>query len=435
MKNAIVYGAGVSGLGAKKLLEDSGYKVYLVDDNTGINSEDALELLEKIDIFVKSPGIPYTRLVLEARSKNIEIIDEIELAYREIIKLETKPKIIAITGTNGKTTVTSKIKEMLEYAGKRSRYAGNIGSSFAELVLEIKGGLEIEYIALELSSYQLENLDSFRADISIIINLAPDHLDRYDTLEDYYKAKLNITSNQGGEDYFILNKDSKEVKKRINNIKSKVYSISREEKSDLYVKQGSIYRGNIELVEVEKLSLKGEHNLENNLFILGVGSIIGLENKEMVSFLCNTSSLEHRMEEFLLFENTIFINDSKGTNIDSTNFAIGAYNRPILICGGVDKKLDLTPLMEKIFLEVSSVYLIGEIASKIEDGLRSRGYEGNIYNLQTLEKVVDHLGKHLDTSKNNIVLLSPATASFDQFKNYIVRGREFKRLIIEEFSK
>ena len=164
MKKAMVFGAGVSGLGAYRLLEKIGYDVILVDDKKGISSKEGLEYLDEIEIFIKSPGVPYNELVLEAKRKGIEVIDEIELSYRYMLKyMGKKSKIIAITGTNGKTTTTTKVTELLKYAGYKAEYAGNIGVSFADLLLKNE---DLDYVVLELSSYQLENLDSFKADIS-----------------------------------------------------------------------------------------------------------------------------------------------------------------------------------------------------------------------------------------------------------------------------
>ena len=194
MKKAMVFGAGVSGLGAYRLLEKIGYDVILVDDKKGVSSKEALEYLDEIEIFIKSPGVPYNELVLEAKRKGIEVIDEIELSYRYMLKyMGKKSKIIAITGTNGKTTTTTKVTELLKYAGYKAEYAGNIGVSFADLLLKND---DLDYVVLELSSYQLENLDSFKADIALIINLAPDHLSRYKSVDEYYDTKFNIGKNQ-----------------------------------------------------------------------------------------------------------------------------------------------------------------------------------------------------------------------------------------------
>ena len=189
MKKAMVFGAGISGVGAKKLLEHLNYNVILVDDKLGVSSEEGKKLLGDIELFIKSPGVPYNELVLEAKKNQIKIIDEIELCYEYMVQYNVNSKIIAITGTNGKTTTTTKITELLQYCGYRAEYAGNIGKSFAELLLEKK---ELDYIVLELSSFQLENLIEFKPFISMVINLTPDHLVRYNSVDEYYDTKFNI---------------------------------------------------------------------------------------------------------------------------------------------------------------------------------------------------------------------------------------------------
>lgn len=436
MKKAMVFGGGVSGNGAKKLLENIGYEVILVDDKIGVSSSEGIKLLPEIEIFIKSPGTPYSELVKDAKKMGIEVIDEVELAYRYMKDFGIKSKIIAITGTNGKTTTTTKIKELLDYAGFRVKYAGNIGTSFAELVLENK---TLDYIVLELSSYQLENVKEFKADIAIVINLAPDHLDRYEKVEDYYDAKFNIANNQGKEDNFILNIGCAESVLRQNKINAELYKVSLnllDEFQDAYVKSGKLFFRDEYILDASNLSLKGRHNLENTLFIVTVGKILGISADVMREFLYHTGSLEHRMEKFFDYGEVIFINDSKGTNVESTRFAIEAYDNPILICGGVDKKLDLAPLASIIKEKVKSVYLIGQIAPLIEKELLKIDYpSSSIYNCGKLEEVVKLLKKNLNKDLKEVVLLSPATASFDQFKNYEERGKIFKKLIVENFTE
>ncbi len=437
MKRAMVYGAGMSGIGAQKLLMEMGYDVLLVDDKKAVSSEEALKHLEGTSLFIKSPGIPYTELVVRAKEAGIEVIDELELAYRELSGMEKMPKIIAVTGTNGKTTVTTKIKEMLEFCGRRSEYAGNIGRSFAELVLEIKGGKKLDYIVLEMSSYQLENLDTFKADIAMVVNLAPDHLDRYREAEEYYDTKMNITMNQGDKDYFILNLDSHEIVERKIRAAAQRVTVSRKDREAMIHCEGEgVVSDGERVADSDKFSLKGKHNLENQLFIIAVARIEGLEWNKVREFLYNTGSLEHRMEEFYTRGKTLFVNDSKGTNLESTLMAVGAYEDPIVILGGVDKKLDLTPLVKGVGAQAKAVYLIGEIGDELERLFLEAGYPREaLYNEGTLDKVVERLHEVIDTERKNTVLLSPATASFDQFKSYIQRGDRFRELIRKYFRK
>ena len=210
MEKAVVFGAGLSGLGAKELLEKKGYEVYLVDDKNGMPSSEAVELLdkEKIEFIVKSPGIPWkVELLVKAKDKNIKIISEIDLAYKYMDK---NIKVISFTGTNGKTTTATKMYELLEYAGKKVKLAGNAGFSFAKLVADEE---DLEYIVLELSSYQLENDPQIHSYIAGIINLTPDHLARYDSVEDYYITKFNIFSRQTEQDFALINLDDEVFQK------------------------------------------------------------------------------------------------------------------------------------------------------------------------------------------------------------------------------
>ena len=231
MKKAIVFGNGVSGKGAKKLLESEGVQVVLVDDKTGVSSADALEMLDEIDLFIKSPGIPFDNsLVKKACEKNIDVIDEIELGYRYIKEKNLPTKIVAITGSNGKTTTTSKTTELLQKAGYKAMHAGNIGNSLAELILENK---DLEFAVLELSSFQLEGIKDFRPNISLIVNLSPDHLDRYAVVDEYYDAKFNICKNQKDEDIFIYNLNDDETLKRLEkNVHCKTIGVTVDKRKD-----------------------------------------------------------------------------------------------------------------------------------------------------------------------------------------------------------
>ena len=437
MKKAMIYGAGISGRSVKKLLEEMKWETVLVDDRIGISSTDAVAYLEGIDLFIKSPGIPYNDLIKKVEKKGIKVVDEVEVAYNYMKKTSTT-KIIAITGTNGKTTTTSKLAELLNIAGIRSIAAGNIGIPYSEAVLEKD---KYEYIVLELSSYQLENLYEFKADIAMIINLAPDHLDRYRDADEYYDTKFNVGMNQNLRNKFIVNIDDTEIMKRLDRINGEILKLSLEESSDICLSENNLYFKGRQITPIDKFSLKGRHNLQNILFIAGVAKLIGIDNKIIINFLQNTENLEHRMEEFYTYksENSRikFINDSKGTNLESTMKAIGAFKRPILICGGCDKNLELTPLIKEIKKSVKEVYLIGELAPKLEKQLLESGYpEDEIYNLGRLEKVIDKLEEKKKKQQGELtVLLSPATSSFDQFKSFEERGRIFKKLVLEKFKK
>lgn len=436
MKKAIVFGAGISGTGSKKMLNKLGYDVVLIDDKLGLSSKIGMEIIknEKIDIFVKSPGVPYTEFVKKAKEKAIEIVDDIELAYRYKEENKIKGKIIAITGTNGKTTITSKVQELLEMRGYKAKACGNIGFSFSETILKNQ---ELDFYVLELSSYQLENIKKFKPDIAVIVNLAPDHLNRYEGVDNYYNTKFKIAMNQNKEDYLIINSNCKESIKRVEGTKSKILYVGLEKKNSIqkaWSENGFLVYENEKILDEKLVTLKGKHNLENMLFIVCIAKILKISNESIINFLYSTKTLEHRMENFHIWGNSTFINDSKGTNIESTILAIEAYENPILICGGSDKKLDLKPLVKSIIKKVKKVYLIGEIADELEKKLLNEGYKREcISNLKELKKVVKELKQTLDKNEKNIILLSPATASFDQFKNFEERGKIFKEMIITNF--
>ena len=436
MKKAMIYGIGISGKSVKKLLEEMKWETVFVDDGIGILPTDAVAYLEDIDLFIKSPGIPYNDLIKKVEKKGIKVVNEIEVAYN-YMKKNSKTKIIAVTGTIGKTTTTSKISGLLNAAGIKSIAAGNIGVPYSEVVMEKD---KYEYIVLELSSYQLENLYEFKADIAMIINLAPDHLNRYKDKYEYYDTKFNVGMNQSCEDNFIVNIDDVEIMKRLNRISGKLLKISLEETSDVYVLKNKLYFKDNQITDIDNFSLKGRHNLQNILFIVGVSKLIGIDNKIITKFLKNTVSLEHRMEEFYIYKNKNikFVNDSKGTNLESTIKAIEAFEKPILICGGCDKNLELEPLIKTIKENVREIYLIGELSLKIEKELSIVKYpKENIHNLKTLEKVMSVLGtklKNIDYEEETTILFSPASSSFDQFKNYEERGKIFKKLVLEIFK-
>ena len=452
MEKAVVFGAGLSGLGAKELLEKKGYEVYLVDDKNGMPSSEAMELLdkEKIEFIVKSPGIPWkVELLVKAKDKNIKIISEIDLAYKYMDK---KIKVISFTGTNGKTTTATKMYELLEYAGKKARLAGNAGFSFAKLVADEE---DLEYIVLELSSYQLENNPQIHSHIAGIINLTPDHLARYDSVEDYYITKFNIFSRQTEQDFALINLDDEVFKKLYDekelwkNIKSEKIYLSKEKKGNVFVMDGIIYTmKNLEkkadevkdediheyaeaLIPVRELSLKGSHNLENMLFLIGTAKILGIPDEKTAEFLKTTKALEHRLENFFIKGKTVFINDSKGTNVESTLKAIDSFdNSIILILGGDDKKISNRELVERIKERVDSVYLIGDNAPLLIKDMEEMGYK-NYRNMETLENILDYFKKNMDFSKEQTVLFSPATSSFCQFKNFEHRGNVFKELTVK----
>lgn len=452
MEKALVFGAGLSGLGAKELLEKKGYEVYLIDDKVAKTSKEGIEILnnEKIEFIVKSPGIPWKAELLQvAKEKNVQVISEIDLAYKYMDK---NIKVFSITGTNGKTTTATKIYELLDFAGYKARLAGNAGFSFAKLVADEE---PLEYVVLELSSYQLENNPQIHSNIAGIINLTPDHLTRYKTVEDYYITKFNIFSKQTEDDFALINLDDpvflglverEEIKSLM---KAKNVYLSKEKKGNIFVYNGEIRIMNdladraenlseseiLEksrfLIKVEDLALKGVHNLENMLFLIGVAAIVKVPDEKVVEFLSSTKALEHRLENFFVKGNTTFINDSKGTNVESTLKAIDSFNNDIImILGGDDKKIDNTELVKRIAEKVKRVYLIGDNAPLLINDMEKINYK-NYKNLETLENVLNYIKENEDFEKDQTILFSPATSSFCQFRSFEHRGKVFKELTVK----
>ena len=450
-KKGIVFGAGLSGLGAKELLEKNEYKVYLIDDKAAMPSEEGIRLLneEEIEFVVKSPGIPWKAELLKvAKEKNVKVISEIDLAYKYVDK---NIKIISFTGTNGKTTTSTKMAELLNFAGFRAKLAGNAGFSFAKLVADEE---ELDYIVLELSSYQLENNPQIHSNIAGIINLTPDHLTRYNSVEDYYITKFAIFDKQTEDDFALINLDDEvfaglyersDIKEKIK--AQKVY-LSKEAKGTVFVYENNIrimkdlskrvdeipnFDEKIDeiseiLLKTEELSLKGRHNLENMLFLISSAKILNVKNEKIAEFLKSTTALEHRLENFFVKGNTTFINDSKGTNVESTLKAIDSFNNTIImILGGDDKKIDNMPLIKRVKEQVDFVYLIGDNAQILINDMEKVGYK-NYKNLETVENVLNYLKENVDFSKDQTVLFSPATSSFCQFKSFEHRGKVFKEL-------
>lgn len=452
MEKALVFGAGLSGLGAKELLEKKGYEVYLIDDKVAKTSKEGIEILnnEKIEFIVKSPGIPWKAELLQvAKEKNVQVISEIDLAYKYMDK---NIKVFSITGTNGKTTTATKIYELLDFSGYKARLSGNAGFSFAKLVADEE---PLEYVVLELSSYQLENNPQIHSNIAGIINLTPDHLTRYKTVEDYYITKFNIFSKQTEDDFALINLDDpvflglaerEEIKSLM---KAKNVYLSKEKKGNIFVynneirimndladraenlSESEILEKSRFLIKVEDLALKGVHNLENMLFLIGVAAIVKVPDEKVVEFLSSTKALEHRLENFFVKGNTTFINDSKGTNVESTLKAIDSFNNDIImILGGDDKKIDNTELVKRIAEKVERVYLIGDNAPLLIDDMEKINYK-NYKNLETLENVLNYIKENENFEKDQTILFSPATSSFCQFRSFEHRGKVFKELTVK----
>ncbi len=443
MKNSIVViGGGESGVGAAFLANKNGYDVFLSEFNTiekkykkilednHINYEEGGHTLNKCFSareIVKSPGISNNSdIIIKIKSKNIPIISEIEFAYRF-----TNSILIGVTGSNGKTTTSSLIYHILKSSGKSVGLAGNIGNSFSFLTAENS----FEYIVLELSSFQLDDVNDFNPFISIITNITPDHLERYEyNFQNYVNSKFKITSNQSSADYFIYNSDDNKINSELNNriINSKKISFSymnNKEHNLTYVKNNNInsYINNTSfMIPIENLSIKGKHNIQNSMAAATVAKILNISDEKIRESLGNFQSINHRLEHVLTIQKVKYINDSKATNVNAVYYALDTMkSSTIWIVGGVDKGNNYDELIPLVREKVKAIICIGIDNSKIIESF-SPFVDLIIENDNMIEAVKN---AYKIAESKDIVLLSPACSSFDIYKNYEDRGNQFKEAV------
>jgi UDP-N-acetylmuramoylalanine--D-glutamate ligase len=448
-KRIVILGGGESGVGAALLARLQGYDVFLSDGSSlkeiyrnelqkaGIDFEEGQHTVEKIlqaGEVVKSPGIPEkNELVKMIRAKGIGIISEIELAYR----FKGNSRIIAITGSNGKTTTTALTYHICKTAGIDCALVGNIGYSFARQVALDPKPLYVT----EISSFQLDDIHTFKPDVAILTNITEDHLDRYDyKFENYIRSKFRIAMNQDRNDYFIYCLDDEVTMNFINNpaiigfnIQSNQLPISMKKEvpngafikdGDMYVRTGSDYTS----MSVYDFALKGIHNQYNTMAACVAASTLDLRKEKIREAVTTFQSLEHRMEPVATVRGVEFINDSKATNINSTWYALESMNKPvILILGGVDKGNDYSLIAPLIKEKVKAIICLGTDNRKIHEAFGN--IVSTIVNTGGATEAVQ-AGFHF-AEKGDVVLLSPACASFDLFKNYEDRGEQFKKAVKE----
>jgi UDP-N-acetylmuramoylalanine--D-glutamate ligase len=440
----VILGGGESGAGAALLAKQHGYEVFLSDSGSlkdvykqeleanGIAYEESghtESLVLNANEIVKSPGIPEkNELVKKIRAKGISVISEIELAYR----YKGNSKIVAITGSNGKTTTTALMHHICKHAGLDAALVGNIGYSFAKQVAEDPKPL---YIA-EISSFQLDDIKTFRPEIAILTNITEDHLDRYDyKFQNYIASKFRIAMNQQKEDYFIFCADDPVTMQYINqfDIHSNPlpFTMQQQPSNGGFIKNGKmIIEANNERVtmSIYDFALKGKHN-QYNTMAAGIAAVtLGLRKDKIREAIESFETLEHRMEFVSTVRGVEFINDSKATNVNSTWYALETMEKPtILILGGVDKGNDYSLLMELVKEKVKAIVCMGTDNRKIHEAFGNQ--VSLIVNTSTAVEAVQS-AFHFAT-KGDVVLLSPACASFDLFKNYEDRGKQFKEAVRE----
>lgn len=447
MTRLVILGGGESGVGAAILGKDKGMDVFLSDMGAikpeyretlvreSIQFEEGKhtpELILNADIVVKSPGIPpYAPMVKRISEKGIPVLSEIEFAGRY-----TDAKMVCITGSNGKTTTTLLTYHILREAGINAGLAGNVGKSLALQVAREKHDVYV----IELSSFQLENMYDFKADIAVIMNITPDHLDRYDhKMENYVNAKFRILRNQTPDDYFIYWEDDPIVKEQIRQIQIEAmqlpFSELEEDGSHAFVKDGVVkFITPREVWDIprDKLSLTGLHNLYNSMAAGLSASLLDIRKEKIRAALEDFEAVEHRLEYVGTVDGVRYVNDSKATNVNSTWYALESMTTPtVLILGGKDKGNDYTEIEELVSQKVKAIVCMGKDNAKLLDFFTGKVPE--IADTHSIEEAVAECARI--AGEGDTVLLSPCCASFDLFTSYEDRGRRFKSQVLKLRSK
>lgn len=440
-KLIVVLGGGESGVGSAILAAKQGFDVFLSDNGPlqdkhretlhayGIDFEEnghTEERILKADEIIKSPGIPDTTpLMQKVRNAGIHVISEIEFAGRY-----THAKMICITGSNGKTTTTSLIYHILKSAGLNVGLAGNIGKSFARQVAEA----HYDYYVLELSSFQLEGVYDFRADIAVLLNITPDHLDRYDhDLQHYVDAKMRIIRNQRMQDAFIYWVDDPIVTREIGKLRleATIYPFGEQKKSNsvAYTENGKIIIQAKERefsMELELLALEGLHNVYNSLASGIVAKLMDISDEQLRTSLSDFKGVPHRLEKVATVRGVQYINDSKATNVNSCWYALQSMRaKTVLILGGTDKGNDYSEIEELVRSKVRALIFLGKDNNKLH-----AFFDGKVAVIQDASSMKEAVETAYELAKKgDIVLLSPCCASFDLFKNYEDRGDQFRECV------
>jgi len=442
-KKVLVFGSGISGIGACQLLEAVGKEVVLYDGNTSLNPEEMKrqigegtkaeiilgelsgEAMETLDFVVMSPGVPTDLpIVNKMREMGLPIWGEVELAYTY-----GKGDVLAITGTNGKTTTTALLGEIMKNYKESVFVVGNIGNPYTTEALNMK---EDSVAVAEVSSFQLETIHAFRPRVSAILNITPDHLNRHHTMENYIQAKEDITKNQTEEDTCVLNYEDEVTRKFGENLKAKVlyFSSQRKLEKGIYLEDGNIVYCEEEPVvvcHVNELKLLGTHNYENVMAAVAMAAAYGVPMDIIRKTVKEFAGVAHRIEFVCEKNGVAYYNDSKGTNPDAAIKGIQAMNRPtLLIGGGYDKDSEYDEWIESFDGKVKYFVLLGQTREKIAKTARRLGFE-NIIMAESLEEAVATCAKLAEPG--DAVLLSPACASWGMFKNYEERGDKFKSYV------
>ncbi|MGB4500612.1 MAG: UDP-N-acetylmuramoyl-L-alanine--D-glutamate ligase [Natronincolaceae bacterium] len=441
----LVVGLAVTGVPLVKVLCNLGADVIVndlkgedelkdsIDELSGLNVDyilgkhpQTIDSLGHIDLTVVSPGVPLEiPFIREIKNRGIEIIGEIELAYRL-----SKGHIIAITGTNGKTTTTALVGEIFRNSGKTTHVLGNIGVAFISKALETK---EDDIIVIEVSSFQLESIIDFHPQVGVFLNLTEDHLNRHKTMADYEVAKLNLFKNQTEKDFAILNYDDLRVREATKNLDATKIYFSRKESLErgIFVdgeKIVSIDNGNRkEIIPIDEIYIPGKHNLENALAAVAISIAMNIDIEPIVYTLKTFKGVAHRVEAVDIINGVKFVNDSKATNVDAAIKAIEAIDAPILLlAGGLDKETEFDDFINAFNEKVKHMFVYGETARKLLETANRLNFN-DVTRVNDLEEAVNNAYKM--SSEGDTILLSPACASWDMYKNFELRGEHFKNIV------
>ena len=446
-KKVLVAGSGKSGIGAADLLKKVGADIVIYDGNEKINKDDVLaklqnadnveviigelskEVINSVDLMILSPGIAIDApFVNEVRDAGIPIWGEVELAY-----VISKGKLAAITGTNGKTTTTALVGEIMAAYYRDVKVVGNIGNPYTTTAFE---ATDDTVTVAEISSFQLETIHTFKPDVSAVLNITPDHLNRHYTMECYTNVKMSIAKNQDENQPVILNYEDEILRKYAPKLHNKIiwFSSKQELENGIYLEGKNIiysHDGEKEIITTtEDTTLVGIHNVENIMAAIGISISMGVPNDVIKKAIRKFKAVEHRIEYVTTIDDVIYYNDSKGTNTDASVKAIQAMTRPtILIAGGYDKKVSFDDWAKELKGKVKCLVLLGQTSNQIAETVRKYGFE-NIIFTESLEEAVEECRKNAESG--DAVLLSPACASWGMFDNYEQRGNMFKELVLKK---
>ena len=435
MKKVLVYGLGLTGISSVKTLEKEGYEVYTYDKNKknvkeleGYKYSPISDLeIDTIpyDFVVKSPGIPPHDEIVKRLSRKYEIISDIELSYR----IFPDAKIISITGTNGKTSTTSMVTHILNESGIKAISVGNIGEGILWQMATNKDAVFV----CELSSFQLHDIKNYKPKIATITNISEDHIDWHGTFDDYIESKINISKNQDEDDYIIINHEDKILQDHKSSYKAKIYEFSskNEVKRGIFLKDSTIYLKDekIEkLIDVDDLLIIGNHNYENIMAASLCAYLFGIDISDIKKALKTFNSIEHRLEYVDTISGIKVYNDSKGTNVDSSVKAIESFNEPIIIiAGGYNKHIDYSAYVKAFKKKGKLMVIMGETSDILANLCKEEGV--SYIKAKDMKEAVDISFDH--ASNGDVILLSPASASWDMYKNFELRGEDFKAKVLE----